>query len=820
MAFFYVFEHQFMKVLKFGGTSVGNKEAIEKVSQILDLYDDPLTVVVSAVGGVTDQLQRIIDQAVSGNRDYEGLIQQLLNQHVKLLNELTGEQKNSQLEEIIQQLSQICNGIFLLKELTPKSVDFVLGTGERLSSIIMHAFLAKKGMEVQLFDSRDFIVTKEAYGRDVVDLDVTLENVSKTKAHLKSVNIFPGFIATNAEGEATTLGRGGSDYSAAILANVLDAEVLEIWTDVDGLMTADPRLVKRSCLIKNVSYEEAMELSHFGAKVIYAPSIQPVFDKKIPVKIKNTFDEEALGTLISSESNNGQMVKGISSIQDVTLISISGNSLVGIPTFTHELFKVLAESDIHVVFVTQSSSEHTITLGMQAEEAIKADKVLKKAFGKMITEGHINPFKVERELSLIALVGSKMKNEVGVSGLMFHVLGRNGVSLKAISQGSSERNISAIIAKADLNKSLNVLHESFFLSRMKRINLFIIGVGNVGKAFLEQLKKQFKFLKENHQLNIKIIGVANSRKMQFEKDGIPISGWKEALEKGVPFGKEDYLTKMHELNFRNSIFIDITASSDISELYLDVLKKSISVVTPNKIAATRTYDQYLSLKATTKRYSSQFLIETNVCAGLPVLSTLNDLVRSGDQVNKVEAVLSGTLNFLFNEYDGSKSFTEIIQYAKEAGYTEPDPRLDLSGEDVMRKLLILIRESGYEAEYEDLQMHSFLPDSCQDSVSLEEFYEQVMKEESFFKKLYNNAVENGKRLKVVATYENGKGTVALKEIAPDHPFYNLEGKDNIVLFYTNRYSEQPLVIKGAGAGAEVTASGIFADVLRIAQSDY
>ncbi len=809
-----------MKVLKFGGTSVGNKDAIEKVAKILELYDAPLIVVVSAVGGVTDELQKIIDYAVSGDKEYEVLIQQLLNQHIKLLEELTGEEKNSHLEEIFQQLNQICNGIFLLKELTPRSGDFVLGTGERLSSIIIHAFLKKKGIDVQLFDSRDFIITKEAYGRDVVDLDVTLQHVEKTKAQLQSVNIFPGFIATNSDGETTTLGRGGSDYSAAILANVFNAEMLEIWTDVDGLMTADPRLVKRSCLIKNVSYEEAMELSHFGAKVIYAPSIQPVFDKRIPVMIKNTFDDETKGTLISAESSNGQMVKGISSIQDVTLISISGNSLIGVPTFAHELFKVLAESDIQIVFVTQSSSEHTITLGMQREEALRAEKVLKKAFGKMIEEGHLNPFIIEPDLSLIAMVGSKMKNEVGVSGLMFHVLGRNGVSLKAISQGSSERNISAIISRADLNKSLNVLHESFFLSRMKRINLFIIGVGNVGKAFLEQLKKQFNFLKEHHQLNIKIIGVANSKKMSFEKDGIAISGWKEVLEKGEPFDQMSYVHKMHELNFRNSIFIDITASSEIPKLYLEVLKRSISVVTPNKIAATRSYDHYRSLKAATKRYGSQFLVETNVCAGLPVLSTLNDLVRSGDQVNKVEAVLSGTLNFLFNEYDGSKSFTEIIQYAKEAGYTEPDPRLDLSGEDVMRKLLILIRESGYEAAYEDLQMTSFLPESCQKSESLEEFYDLVTKEEAYFKKLYDQSDENGKRLKVVATYENGKGSVALKEIAPEHPFFNLEGKDNIVLFYTNRYSEQPLVIKGAGAGAEVTASGIFADVLRIAQSDY
>ena len=668
-----------MKILKFGGTSVGNKDAIERVSDILESYDSPLLVVVSAIGGVTDQLQQIIDQAVKGDQNYRDLIQRLQSQHKQLLSSLADEEEKGEIEEIFHQLGQICNGIFLLKELTSKSVDFVLGTGERLSSIIIGAFLKKKGLDVKLFDSRDFIVTKEAHGGQMVDFETTRKKVAEVKAKLHHVNLFPGFIASNADGETTTLGRGGSDYSAAILANVFDAEMLEIWTDVDGLMTADPRLVKRSGLIKNVSYEEAMELSHFGAKVIYAPSIQPVFEKSIPVKIKNTFNNDTSGTLISKESSNGQMVKGISSIQDVTLISISGSSLMGIPTFTYELFKVLAEADIHIVFITQSSSEHTITIGLRTEEAEKAEKVLNKAFSELIENGQINPFQIETGLSLLALVGSQMKNEVGISGMMFHVLGRNGVSMKAISQGSSERNISAIISKADLNKSLNVLHESFFLSRMKRINLFIIGVGNVGRAFLDQLKKQFSFLKEQHQLNIKIIGVANSRKMKFEKDGIAISGWKEALVEGEPFHKEQFVSKMHELNFRNSIFIDITASNEISDLYLDILKKSISVVTPNKIAATRTYDHYMSLKAATKRYGSQFLIETNVCAGLPVLSTLNDLVRSGDQVNKVEAVLSGTLNFLFNEYDGSKSFTEIIQYAKEAGYTEPDPRLDLSG---------------------------------------------------------------------------------------------------------------------------------------------
>ncbi|NQZ78952.1 MAG: ACT domain-containing protein, partial [Ekhidna sp.] len=527
----------------------------------------------------------------------------------------------------------------------------------------------------------------------------------------------------------------------------------------------------------------------------------------------------AKGTLVSNQQSDHNLIKGISSIDDITIVSISGWSLSNKDAFFSRLFDVFSRYQLPIAFMTHSNAGMIVTLGFRSDQAQKALAALREEFGGLEERRVLESIKFEEGYALLALIGSNMKDQIGVSGTMFNVLGRNGISIKAISQGSSERNISAIIPSEDLNKALNVLHESFFLSLMKRINLFIIGTGNVGAAFLGQLKQQFKFLKEQHQLNIKVIGLANSRKMVFEKDGIPISKWKDYLGEGDPFTKEAFVEQMVDLNFRNAVFIDITASYDIASLYQAILKKSISVVTPNKIAATRSHQDYLDLKSVAKKYQSQFLIETNVCAGLPVLSTLNDLVRSGDRVNKIQAVLSGTLNFLFNEYDGSDSFASVIKKAKELGYTEPDPRLDISGKDVMRKLLILIRESGYTLEDDQIELKSFIPATCENTRDLDEFYQKIEKEEDFFRNLYTQAKDKGSRLKVVASFENGESKVQLEEVPDSHPFYHLEGKDNVVLFYTDRYAEQPLVIKGAGAGAEVTASGIFADVLRIAQSD-
>lgn len=809
-----------MKVLKFGGTSVGSEEAIRQVAKIVHASVDQLVIVASAVGGVTDQLVKVGERAASGNKDYESLLEIIKVQHEQLYYKLIENKPDEQFYKIINELNDVCRGVWLIQELTPRSADFILSTGERLSTLIITEFFRSEGIDVSLYDSRKYIYTDDHFGHANVNFKLTTKKLREVSESFTRVNLFPGYIASTEENETITLGRGGSDYTAAILAGVLEAEHLEIWTDVDGLMTADPKMVKRAHFIEHVSYEEALELSHFGAKVIYPPSIQPALEKGIAITIKNTFNPEHSGTLITREwDEDKQLIRGISSIKNISLVTLSGSSMVGIPKFSYRLFKALSEAKINVILITQASSEHTISVGIDLNDAARAQKVLNAEFEDLISSRKLNEVLVENDLSIIALVGSNMKNQVGVSGQMFNVLGRNGVSIKAIAQGSSERNISAVVSREDLTKALNVLHENFFLSEVRRINLFIIGTGNVGKAFLNQLVQQFSYLKKNHQLNIKIIGLANSRKMYFNKDGMPLSKWEEYLENGEVFSKESFLKNMYDVNLRNSIFIDITASEEIASLYSDVMKKSISVVTPNKIAATGPQKDYLHLKGMAKRFGSQFLFETNVCAGLPVISTLNDLVRSGDQIHQIEAVLSGTLVFLFNEYDGTTKFVDVIKKAKELGYTEPDPRLDLFGADVKRKILILIRESGYTCEYDDIELNSFLPESCLKSSSVEDFYKKVEKEEAHFQNLYKKAQEKGARLKVVAKYANGHGSVGLEEVDATHPFYNLEGKDNIVLFYTNRYKDQPMVIKGAGAGAEVTASGIFADVLRLSQAD-
>jgi bifunctional aspartokinase / homoserine dehydrogenase 1 len=810
-------DKKIMKVLKFGGSSLANKPAIEQVGKIIQSNDGQLLVVVSAMGGVTDRLHEIADEALSNPENCKLKIQSLVTSHFQILAELVGSDQSAKIQDIGHQLNQICMGVGLTKERTLRTLDLILSSGERFSAAIVTAYLEKLSVDVKLWESNEIIITNNDFGCARVDLERSKSKIP-SKPELRQVNVFPGFIGGTVEGQITTLGRGGSDYSAAILANLFDAEVLEIWTDVDGIRTADPRLVKRSKLIEQLSYEEASELSHFGAKVIYKPSLNPVLKKQIPTKIKNTFNPDGAGTLISNVTQ-AELISGISSISSISLITISGRLISDVPQFTSDLFGTIAQANVKAVFITQSSSDNSITLGFHSKEAEIVKKHLSEKLKSELADGAIDPVVVDKDFSLLALIGSNMQNQVGISGKMFNILGKNGVSIKAIAQGSSERNISAIISQKDLNKSVNLLHEGFFLSESKRVNLFIIGTGNVGKAFLNQLSKQFTYLKKHHHLNVKAIGISNSRKMCFETDGIPLSKWSQRIEMGEQYDSESFFSHMFSLNLRNCIFIDITGSEMISKTYSEVLKRSISVVTPNKIAATGSMENYLELKRIARTFRSQFLFETNVCAGLPVLSTLNDLIRSGDKIHHIEAVLSGTLNFIFNEYNGSSSFASVIKKAKELGYSEPDPRLDLSGMDVMRKLLILVRESGFEMEMDQIEMQTFLPESCVDNADLDTFYTEVEKAESYFKTLYENAARQKHRLKMVAIYENGKAKVKLSEVADDHPFFNLEGKDNIVLFYTDRYKEQPLVIKGAGAGAEVTASGIFADVLRVSQTD-
>ena len=807
-----------MKVLKFGGTSVGSVNAIRQVGDIIknDLKSGPHIIVVSAFSGVTNRLEELCSLASSGNTQYRDILSELESQHLDVYEQLVSNNPTDFIGEQLRLLREVCDGIFLLKEITKKSSDYVMSFGERVSSFIISKYFETL-FDTALFDSRKYLIVDTDGGQTSIDLKASSAKMGEIPS-FSSVNVFPGFIASNKEGITTTLGRGGSDFTAALLANLVGAELLEIWTDVSGILSADPGLVRQAKVIDHISYEEAMELSHFGAKVIYPPSIQPALAKEIPIKIKNTFAPEDEGTLVTKEwDEKKELIRGISSIKNIVLINLTGAGMVGIPSFSHRFFGALASQQVNVILITQASSEHSICAAIAASEMKEALLALKKEFKQEIASKRISEIEVEKDLSILALVGANMRNQVGVSGQMFHILGKNGVSVKAIAQGSSERNISTVIPQSNLKKALNVLHEEFFLSSLKRINLFIIGIGNVGQAFIDQIQQQYDFLIEKHQTRIAVTGVANSKNMLFDEEGINLKDFRSGLSKGSKFEMSEFVSNMTELNLRNSIFIDITGSDKIAGAYQNILKNSISVVTPNKIAATDSYEKYQGLYAAASKANAHFLIETNVCAGLPVISTLSDLIRSGDQIHKIQAVLSGTLNYLFNTYDGQKPFVEIIKQAKELGLTEPDPRLDLFGEDVKRKILILARQSGEEMEMSSVKLESFLPPSCHEAKSIEDFYQEVEKQESHFLDLWQKANAEGKKLRVVASYEPNQHSakVSLEAASEDHPFYNLEGMDNIVLFYSNRYSQQPLVVKGAGAGAAVTASGIFADVLKV-----
>ncbi len=813
-----------MLVLKFGGTSVGSAESLDLVRNIVKekAASTPLIAVVSALGGITNDLERCAELASIGDESYADILEEVELRHISLCNVLVPvAQRSSTLTRVkflLNDLEDICRGVFLIRELSPRSSDQILSFGERLSSEIIKDYFKSDGMDVNLLDPRKLIKTDAQFGNAVVDRDLTFHNIKGAFETHSQVSICPGFLASsNVGNQITTLGRGGSDYTASLLAAALGAEALEIWTDVSGMMTANPKLVPLARPINELSYEEAMELSHFGAKVIYPPTIQPVLDKGIPIVIKNTFSASDPGTRISKEGEtNGQWIKGISSIDEVALCTLSGSGMVAVPNFSYRLFSALSRESINVIMITQASSEHTITVGIDRKDAERAKVSIENEFQHEIQQHKVNPLAVETELSIVALVGSKMREQVGVSATLFETLSENGVNVKAIAQGSTELNISVVVEKRHLAKSLNSVHESFFLSDLRKFNVFMIGVGNVGKAFLEQIKKQQEFLAKAFQINLSVTGLANSRKMLFSTDTIDLTTWETDLEEqGKSMSQKSFVQEMINMNLRNSIFIDSTASEDIPSLYEEVLSNSISVVTPNKVACSSDFDTYLGLKKTATKYRARFLFETNVGAGLPVVSTVSDLLKSGDRIHKIQAVLSGTLNFLFNTYDGTQKFSDVVKEAKAAGYTEPDPRLDLSGVDVMRKILILARESGHKLELDDIANESFVPEECMNTNSIEEFYDKLDEYDEVFKSLYEKAKSEGKRIKYVATYEKGSAKTGLESFSIDHPFFELQGKDNIVLFYTNRYSEQPLVVKGAGAGADVTASGIFADVMRI-----
>src|SRR6266487_4522864 len=753
-----------MNVLKFGGTSVANAENIQKAVSIIKRSNDPQIIVVSALGGVTDQLINAGTLAEKSDERYKEVLQQLEKKHLDTARSLLPVTHQSSCLSMIKQqfneLEEICNSVFYLKELSLRTKDRIISFGELLSSKIISAFMHSADADHEWIDSRKVIKTSSNFGFASVNFSITNDLISyAVTASNKKLFLVPGFIASDEHGNTTTLGRGGSDYTAAIFASAINAQTLEICTDVTGMMTADPRWVPNAKTINRISYQEA-----------------------------------------------------------IALLSLEGSGMVGIPGFSKRLFEALADEKINVILITQSSSEHSICVAVNTTDANKAKEEVDRTFEIEINQGKVEPLKVEQNHSIIALVGDKMKSHPGISGKMFDALGRNGINVRAIAQGSSERNISAVIATEDVKKGANVLHEAFFESTYKQLNIFIVGAGNVGSKLLSQLKQQQPFLFEHLNLQVRITGIGNSRKMLFVDNGndINLDNWKYSLEKGQSTQLDKFADTIIQKNLRNSVFVDVTANEEVATVYGKLLSKAVSVVACNKIAASSAYQNYSHLKSLAKEYNALYLFETNVGAGLPVIGTLNDLRRSGDKVNKIQAVLSGTLNFVFNHYDGTRPFAEVVKQAQDEGYTEPDPRLDLGGTDVMRKIMILAREAGEHIEMEDITNNTFLPASCFEG-SVQDFYKEMSKQEAHFKALYNEATAKNCKLKFVAEYESGKASVGLQHIQSNSDFYHLYGKDNIVLFYTQRYPEQPLVVKGAGAGADVTASGVFADIIRVAR---
>jgi bifunctional aspartokinase / homoserine dehydrogenase 1 len=813
-----------MNVIKFGGTSVANAENISLAINIVKQKKEkePVVVIVSALGGVTDLLLSAAINASEKDDSYKTVLQTLETRHldtVKSLVPVAGQSAVlSHVKRELNRLETLLDGCFLLGELSERTKDLILSFGEILSSYIISEVLKAQGENAVLADSRELIKTNSRYGKAVVNFALTDKIIFDYFEHCTAaITVMPGFIAQSEDGHTTTLGRGGSDYTAAIVAAALGVPSLEIWTDVNGIYTANPKIVKQAEPIPYITFEEAMELSHFGAKVLYAPTIQPILNKDITLHIKNTFDPEAFGSIVSKvpEVKSENPIRGISNVDDITLITLEGTGMVGVAGFSKRLFEVISKENVNVIFITQASSEHSICLGIADSEAKKAEAAINSEFGFEIQQGKIYPAIVENGLSIIAVVGENMKNYQGLSGRMFSTLGKNNINIRAIAQGASERNISAVIDSRDVKKALNTLHETFFEDATVQLNLFVMGVGNVGEKFLDQIQSQYNYLKEHLRINVRIAGLANSRKMYFEEDGIDLANWKELLPHGETSDADAFFQRIKDLNLRNSIFVDNTANHDVADTYARFLKNSIAVVTCNKVACSSEYSNYKHLKTLSRQYNAPFLFETNVGAGLPIIDTLKNLVASGDRIHKIQAVLSGSLNFIFNNFDEEHTFHDVVKQAMAEGYTEPDPKIDLSGVDVKRKLVILIRESGYEMEIDEIETRSFLPDECMATTTNEEFLQSLIDHADHFNNLYKQAKAQYSKLKVVASFKGGKANVSLQFIPQSHPFYNLEGKDNIVLFHTERYADQPLIIKGAGAGAAVTASGIFADVIRI-----
>lgn len=810
-----------MKIIKFGGSSVATPERIRSVINIISPYAQrDVAIVFSAFGGVTDVLIHLSTLALEGNAEYKKKLEELETRHLDAVRSLISVTNQSgilaKVKIQINELEDVLHGVYLVKERTLRTLDYIMSFGERLSAYILAEAMKDAGMAVEYLDARKVIRTDNQFGYAKVDFEVTNKLIADHFKHHDALQIITGFIATSDSGETTTLGRSGSDYTAAIFAGALKVSSLEIWTDVDGMMTADPRMVKKAFTIPTMSYEEAMELSHFGAKVIFPSTLLPAMAHNIPIWVKNTFHPEVEGTLISSESTNGKLIKGISSMNGISLLNIQGSGMLGVVGVSMRLFSTLAQEKINVILISQASSEHSICIAIESSSAGKAKTALKKEFQHEIRSELIDDVHVTENLSIVATVGDGMKHHPGTSGRMFSALGKNGINIVAIAQGSSERNISVVIQEMDVAKALNVLHDAFFLSDRKTVNVFLAGTGLIGKALLNQVNEQFKKLYEENKLEIHITGMANSKKMIFNEEGLSFVNAVEHLnDKGDPMNLKAYFQKMTSLNLPSSIFVDCTSSEDVAGIYEDILDSNIAIVTPNKKANSGSLKAYQQLKKTSRQRGVRFLYETNVGAGLPVINTLNDLLLSGDKVIRIEAVLSGTLNFIFSSFTGEKPFSEIVKEAKEKGYTEPDPRDDLSGTDVARKILILSRECGLGLELADIPIQNLVPADCQGEMTTSEFLTRLKKHDAAFEVLRAQAESKKEKLRYQAVLENGKVNVELKPVNSAHPFYSLSGSDNIILLTTERYHERPMVIRGPGAGAEVTAAGVFADIIRI-----
>lgn len=807
-----------MKVLKFGGTSVGSAESILNVKKIVENQQEPVIVVVSALGGITDKLIAVTQMAFSGDTTYESEFQVIVNRHLELVQALVPATEMEATAEkvllILGDLRAVYKQVYESRELDLRTKDLIVSFGESLSSLIISKII--RG--ATYVNTADFIKTDTSFGKHIPDLEGTYALIQKHFLSLPAVTVCSGFISTDKQtGIITNLGRGGSDYTAAILAAALHASMLEIWTDVDGFMTADPRVISKAYVIDKLSYVEAMELSNFGAKVIYPPTIFPVYHQNIPIVIKNTFNPDAPGTYISRDKDSGtHNVKGMSSINDTALVTMQGMGMVGVTGVSKRLFGALADVGISVFMVSQASSENTISLAVKNAEADQAVEVISNEFAHELKIGEINSIKSEKDLATIAVVGDHMKRIPGISGKLFGALGRSGINVIAIAQGASETNISFVTDTKSLRKALNVIHETFFLSEFQEINLFVVGTGTVGGGLLDQIKQQQPELKAQNNLKIKVVGIADENKVYFKRDGISLQTYREQVsELGVQASPETIINGILEMNIFNAVFVDCTASYDIAALYRELLQNNISVVAANKIAASSDYDRYAELKEIARKKGIKFLFETNVGAGLPIINTMNNLVNSGDKILKLEAVLSGTLNFIFNTISAEIPLSKAILMAKEARYAEPDPRIDLSGTDVVRKLVILSREAGYKLEQSDVKKNLFIPPKYFEG-SVEDFWNSIHEMDEKFEKIRQRLAAEGKRYRFVATMENGEFSVGLQEVSISHPFYELDGSNNIIMIKTERYYEYPMIIKGYGAGASVTAAGVFGDIISIA----